>query len=214
MTDTEQLFNAHTHNPQEIGVEIIQALPEKQLPNGFFSWGIHPQDAEQFPIIPADFERFATNPNFKAIGEIGLDSHISVPIEIQEKSYIEQLKIAQKLGKPVILHCVSQWDRCRFLHQKYAPDTWVIYHGFNKASIVSTVLVYPKAIISIGCSILTNHKLADTVSLIPQNRLLVETDDSTCPILEIYRILANKLSIPLPAFIEQINKNSVEIFEL
>lgn len=214
MTDFEELFNAHTHFLPENSQGILQANLQNLPVDTFFSLGIHPYDSDQFEDEILQKIVTISDPNFIAIGEIGLDSRIEIPLEQQELAYISQLKLAQQLRKPVILHCVNQWDRCRHLHQQFAPDTWLIYHGFNKASILEQVVHYPKACISIGSSVLSNTLLREKLALIPQNRLLVETDDTDCQILDIYHCIAANLSLPLHPLIRQVRTNATAIFKV
>lgn len=214
MTDFEELFNAHTHFLPENSLGILQADLQNLPESTFFSLGIHPYHADRFNEEIISEIAAVPEQNFVAIGEIGLDSRIAIPLEQQEFAYISQLKLAQQLRKPVILHCVNQWNRCRYLHQHFAPDTWLMYHGFNKASILEQVLHYPKACISIGASVLTNAQLREKLALIPENRLLVETDDVDCQILDIYHCIAANLSLPLHPLIKQVRTNATAIFKV
>jgi len=63
-----------------------------------------------------DYERYkvlAQNPKVVAIGETGLDyfhitkniKHITEEKELQKEVFVEQLRLAQDLGKPLIFHC-------------------------------------------------------------------------------------------------------------
>ena len=212
MSDLENLFDTHTHHfhTNTSGIGQIIDLSTDNLP-ACFSYGIHPKDADS-QAIPEDFENIANHQGFLAVGETGLDNRYKNKGEIQERVFIEQLKIAQRLQKPIILHCVNEWDRCRFLHQKHAPDTALVYHGFNKASIVDQVLAYEKAMISIGASVISNFSLQKAVKTIPLTRLLAETDDSDTQIGTVYEKLAELKSLDLRDFSEQIRENVKLIF--
>lgn len=213
MLDLEQLFNCHTHQFSGKGREIVQVEWGNSPSYNLCSVGIHPQNAGEIALSEITMDKFQAA-NILALGEIGIDTRYVVDLITQETIFIAQLKIASALNKPIILHCVNAWDRCKFLHKTHAPNVALIYHGFNKASLLNQVLSYPNAIISIGSSCLKNPSLEQNIALIPLNRLLVETDDTDCQILEVYRCLSDKLSLPLPAFIEQINANVSHIFNL
>ncbi|AEA44372.1 TatD family hydrolase [Fluviicola taffensis] len=214
MSDLESLFDSHTHNfeTKNRGIVQLTELSGSQLPE-FFSFGIHPKE-QPFNLEELDLicSELSSNPGFLAIGEIGLDNRYDA-IQKQEELYVFQLKIAQKLQKPVILHCVNTWDRCRFLHEKNAPNTSIIYHGFNKASITKNVLEYQQAIISIGESILTNQKLQSGIQQIPLERLLLETDMGEIDLIETYQMVAEIKKVSLYALTEQLNKNANRIFK-
>lgn len=213
MSDLEKLFDSHTHNFDAKNRGIVQLTEQflEQLPP-FFSFGIHPQEKE-FSLSEIEKTCFKLDEKngFLAIGEIGLDNRYE-PIQTQEELYVFQLKIAAKLHKPVILHCVNSWDRCRFLHEKFAPETTLIYHGFNKASIIRQVLDYPQSIISIGESIRSNQKLQSILDQIPIDRLLLETDMGTGKLIDTYQTVAEIKTLSLHALIEQLDQNAKRIF--
>ncbi|WP_341901553.1 TatD family hydrolase [Fluviicola taffensis] len=214
MSDLENLFDSHTHNFDTKNRGIVQLSKSSfdQLP-AFFSFGIHPKESETDLLEIAKIcEELSLKQGFLAIGEIGLDNRYNNFAE-QEERYVFQLKLAARFNKPVILHCVNSWDRCRFLHEKNAPATTLIYHGFNKASIIGHVLDYPKSVISIGESILSNPQLQTAIKLIPLDRLLLETDTGKGELIDTYRMVAEIKSLSLHSLIEQLNQNAKRIFK-
>lgn len=214
MSDLESLFDSHTHNFETKNRGIVQLtnFPVVNLPL-YFSFGIHPKESHfDLNEIEKTGELLNQNKGFLAIGEIGLDNRYP-SIEQQEKLYLFQLKLAAKFNKPVILHCVNSWDRCRFLHQVHAPEVNLIYHGFNKSSILERVLDYPKSVISIGESILSNQKLQTTLKQIPIERLLLETDMGQGKLIDTYRMTAEIKNVSLHPLIEQLNQNAKRIFK-
>ena len=213
MPDLENLFDAHTHHFDSKNRSVVQwtQLLDGNLPP-YFSFGIHPKEsAFDFREIEHICEQLDQNSGFLAIGEIGLDNRYD-SFQTQEELYIFQLKTASKLNKPVILHCVNSWDRCRFLHEKHAPNTTLIYHGFNKASILEPVLNYPKSMISIGESLLSNQKLQNALLQIPLERLFLETDMGNLPLIDTYRRVAEIKNVSLHSLIDQLDQNAKRIF--
>lgn len=214
MSDLEKLFDSHTHNfgTKNRGIVQVSKFSIGNLPT-YFSFGIHPEEST---IDLAEIEKICNEliqkQGFLAIGEIGLDNRYD-SFDKQEEIYVFQLRIAAKLNKPVILHCVNSWDRCRFLHEKHAPGTMLIYHGFNKASITESVLDYPKSIISVGESILSNQKLQSSLAHIPGERLLLETDTGKGELIDTYRLVAEIKKLSLHALIELLNENAKRIFK-
>lgn len=214
MSDLEKLFDSHTHNFDQKNRGIVQLSVSSigNLPT-YFSFGIHPKETDvSLTEIEEICKELSVKAGFLAIGEIGLDNRYD-SIPEQEAVFIFQLKLAAKLQKPVILHCVNSWDRCRFLHEKNASGTTLIYHGFNKASIVQHVLDYPQSIISIGESVLSNQQLQTATKLIPLERLLLETDMGEGELIETYRMVADIKSLSLQALIKQLNQNAKRIFK-
>lgn len=215
MPGFEYYFNSHSHQSLDSEITVVQANPFQETSlHGFFSIGIHPQNAtDDIQKVEDWFTAIGPKKNCLAVGEIGLDNRFSNTIQ-QEQVYVQQLEFAEKFSKPVILHCVNSWERCKFLHSKYAPNTLLIYHGFNKAGIVDEVMNYKNAVISIGTSVLTNTALAEKITRIPINRMLVETDDKPISIIEVYQKIADLNSLTLRDFKDQIDKNAKRIFRL
>jgi TatD DNase family protein len=82
-------------------VELILKYPEV----GMASVGIHPHDAG-INIDFSEFEKLAENDKVVAIGECGLDYYRnSENRELQKELFIKQIKLAEKLNKPLIIHC-------------------------------------------------------------------------------------------------------------
>ena len=213
MSDLENLFDAHTHHFDSKNRSIVQLTKflSTDYP-AYFSFGIHPKEPTfDLNEIEQICEHLNLQKGFLAMGEIGLDNRYD-SLEKQEELYVFQLKIAAKLHKPIILHCVNSWDRCRFLHEKYAPETTLIYHGFNKASILEPVLSYPKSAISIGESLLSNQKLQKGLQQIPLERLFLETDMGNLPLIDTYRTVAEIKNVSLRALTDQLNQNAKRIF--
>lgn len=214
MSDLENLFDSHTHHFDSKDRSIVQLtdLFPKKLPP-YFSFGIHPKENDfQLSEIEEICSKLNKKKGFLAIGEIGLDNRYD-SVQTQEELYVFQLKLASKFHKPVILHCVNSWDRCRFLHEKFAPETTLIYHGFNKASIIGQVLDYPQSIISIGESIRSNQKLQSILNQIPTERLLLETDMGNLELIDTYKIVSEIKTLSLHALIEQLDQNAKRIFK-
>jgi TatD DNase family protein len=68
--------------------------------------GIHPHDAaEAGPGYLEELEKMAAHPRVVAIGEIGLDYYRDLsPRPVQRKVFTEQMALAKKLQKPIIIH--------------------------------------------------------------------------------------------------------------
>lgn len=212
MLDT--LINIHTHTIPKGLIAVYQNPASAGAPEqGFFSAGIHPQDAHDFNRQVAQLEQLLPHERCIAVGECGLDARLEINMEEQEAAYIAQLKLAARLNKPIILHCVNAWERCRFLHASHAPNQAIIYHGFSKPSILQQVLDYPAAMISIGHRLLTDKPLQECVPGIPIDRIFLETDDADVNLSELYDQLAELKSLPLAALIDQIYSNFKRIFD-
>jgi TatD DNase family protein len=115
----------------------------RDLAHGYglaYALGIHPLALAR--ATPADVEILRStaagaraDARFVAIGEIGLDfTEGAPPAERQEWFYREQLRIAQELGLPVILHVRRSADRL-LLHLRRIGTHGGIAHAFNGSPV-------------------------------------------------------------------------------
>jgi len=161
--------------------EIFPAQPKV-----FFQLGIHPIEASLLTSEEADsiVEAASKDARIRAIGEIGIDYYWKEqPPELQMRVFTTQLRMAKKLDLPVSIHCREAWDDTIAILEtegfKHRPLLWHCFGG-NKHMA--------EAILSRGWHISIpgpvtfkkNDELREAVSLIPLNRLHLETD---CPYL-------------------------------
>ena len=67
-----------------------------------------------------------------AIGEIGLDSKTErFPLAWQERMFIPQLRVAQELKLPVILHCRGAFNEMLGVFKRYGPPPGGVLHNFS-----------------------------------------------------------------------------------
>ena len=68
--------------------------------------GSHPDDAEQVDEARSgEYRALCKDPRVKAIGEIGLDYHYEdPPRDVQQRAFRMQMKLAQELSIPVVIH--------------------------------------------------------------------------------------------------------------
>ena len=106
------ILDIHTHNAQT-RAQTIEAV------------GIHPWHA----LIGSLAEVEPQAPAADAIGEIGLDYACDVPREVQLTVFRAQLALAERMEKPVVLHCVRAFDDVMKVVGEYRLRA-VIFHGF------------------------------------------------------------------------------------
>ena len=109
MTD---FVNIHTHHPTGLAIEPVAV-------------GIHPWDASSRSISEIESQLSEAD----AIGEIGLDSACEVDFESQLSIFRKQLDRAERLEKPVVIHCVRTFEQ---VMKELSGRTLraVIFHGF------------------------------------------------------------------------------------
>lgn len=150
-----------------------------------FSWveaaaGVHPHQAkEATPSLLEEIQKLGRAKQIKAVGEIGLDYHYNFsPPEKQRDVFRSQLRLAQELALPVIVHSRNSgrdviaaveeegFTRGGVLH--CFTEDWETAQrmmGRNFSISFSGILTYPNA-----------QNLREIAKKIPLEKLLVETD--------------------------------------
>ena len=173
--DLRHFKNIHAHNI--IGPEIVTNLdPDMEIdtPMGdaWYSVGIHPWNtAEANENNLHQIAILAQDPRVAAIGECGIDKLKGAQISKQEHLFIAQAKIAETVGKPIIIHCVKAWDTIIRLKKQLSPSVPWIIHGFRGKKELARQLVLAGFYISIG-----SKYNPEAIAEIPPQRLLHETD--------------------------------------
>ena len=77
-----------------------------KYPFMYASVGVHPHDSKDMADATVDeLEQLLSHPKAKAVGETGLDFHYDFsPRDVQKKRFREQLELAMRVKKPVIVH--------------------------------------------------------------------------------------------------------------
>ncbi len=197
------LYNFHTHFVKKEGIEIINFDRELDVKSNYYSYGIHPKDIEK-EIFNIELLK---SENCIAVGEIGLDKLLPIPMQKQLEIFKEQIVISEKHELPVIIHCVKAWNEILIVQKELAPKQKWIFHGFSKTNLVSEVLKHD-LLIGIGTRILFDEKLQNCLKEIPIQKILLETDsDEKTSILSVYQKVAEIKNISLQEIEKQIEEN-------
>ncbi len=91
--------------------------------------GLHPHNAHTMsPTLLAALEELCAEPKVVAVGETGLDTFKNrAPIGAQVASFEAQLGLAQRVGKPIVIHCRDAHARCREVLRAVPPPSGVIH---------------------------------------------------------------------------------------
>ena len=187
------MLNIHSHKLLSdavynirYGIDDGARIDGEQL----FSVGIHPWDAAK---VSADesFEHAASLANF--IGECGLDKPCGIPIYIQQQIFEQQITIAERLHKPMIIHCVGMYGRLLELRKRSTSPTWIIHGCYASKEWIREAAKYAVAF-SLGMRELQRPRAAEIIRAIPIERLFLETDEGD-NIEEVYNLAAEILKI-------------------
>ncbi|MFQ5830819.1 MAG: TatD family hydrolase [Candidatus Methylomirabilia bacterium] len=155
-------------------------------PGVYASVGIHPHDAgEADEVALAEIKRLAeTWPRVVAIGEIGLDYYRNLaPRDVQTEVFRRQLRLARQLRKPVLIHCREAHPQTlEILGEERIQDIGGIMHCFSGDEAAARRCLDLGLFISLAGPVTypNARKLPGVAKLVPEDRLVVETD---CPYL-------------------------------
>jgi TatD DNase family protein len=142
--------------------------------------GRHPHETEGFDAAGLEeIERAAADPGARALGETGLDYYRDyAPRHDQRRAFEAQLKLAGRLGMPVVIHMrAAEEDTFTLLRDHAGRIPAVILHCFSAAGRVDECIelgylcsfagnvTYPKA-----------TELQQAARELPTELLLIETD--------------------------------------
>ena len=148
--------------------------------------GFHPIDSYLMQDGDAEkLKELAKFPKVVAIGEIGLDFyHKTTPKDVQIKRFKELLQLAKEVQKPVIIHSRQADDEVYEILAESGVGQVCggVLHCFS--GVPELAQKYIEMGFHIGVGGIVTYKNADelveTVSKVPLDRLLIETD---CPFL-------------------------------
>lgn len=218
-----QFLNFHTHNFQpkldekSIYNLLIQNAKEfDSLQNDWISVGIHPwyADAENWESQLRLVEKMAVHEKVLAIGECGLDRLISLPLDKQLMIFEIQVKIAECVQKPVIIHCVRAFNELLQWKKQTKNTVPLIVHGFNNKPEIARQLVAHGFYFSLGVALLqTNSNAVKVLKIIPLTRLFLENDDKDILIESVYEAAAIHLEMTVSTLKTQIWANFAAVFK-
>ncbi|HTO14754.1 MAG TPA: TatD family hydrolase [Edaphocola sp.] len=202
----------HTHQ-SSINFSILNFHQdfESSTEIDFCSLGIHPWYISNLEIQLESLKRFAGNSNVIAIGECGLDKECETPWDLQQLAFIQQIKLAERLNKPLIIHCVKAYDEClTLLTDVNVP---VLFHGFNRKNTIAQKILEKGFYLSVGKAIFQTA-FQEIFKKLPIEFIFFETDDNTSiSIDEIYKKAAEVKNIEIDMLILQIEKNFKRVFK-
>lgn len=219
MNEAFTYFDAHTHKKyKDSNVEFVRNafhhLSILQLNNVpyHFSVGIHPWDVQLNNQASLNrVKETAHHPRCVAIGECGLDYFIKSDKNIQKNIFIEHVKIAEELSKPLIIHCVRAYhDLVPILKNLKIP---VILHQYNgNANISHSFLQNESIFFSFGRQLFSSNFDTEIFSVLPLNRILFETDSTDKHIEDVYEKAALLFDLDFEQLVVQLQNNTRAIF--
>lgn len=120
-----------------------------------------------------------SNKKVLAIGEIGLDYYWNTENkEIQKKAFVEQIKLANELDLPIVIHTRDAvMDTIQILKENEVKNRGVFHCCPQNRELIKEGLKLGFYISFAGPITFKNSKNADEmINLVPNDRILIETD--------------------------------------
>lgn len=212
------LYNLHTHkftNDSQV-VELVNQYPWEFNPSiPVYSIGIHPWHLVENRVVKdlKIIDKKLSQLNCKALGECGLDKRIDTPIELQIAVFKEQIKLAEKHRKPLLLHMVSAFQELIKLKKQMNISVPIIIHGFSKNEQLAKQLINQGFYLSFGKYLLRNPELGKVFKQIPDNRFFLETDTINESLLDVYQKAANYKNKSVYELSQLVENNWNTVFE-
>ncbi|MBI2451330.1 MAG: TatD family hydrolase [Parcubacteria group bacterium] len=182
------------------------SIAQKYEAGVYAAVGIHPDSGEDY--VQDFYKKLSQNPKVVAIGECGLDyaffvrkrrerqqkrasaeaeseggfsdADITIKKERQKELFIRQIKLAEEVGKPLMIHCREAFaDLIKIL------DSFFIIHHLGNPGILhffSGSLEDAKRLLEMGFSfsfggvITFTRDYDEVIKFIPMDKILLETD--------------------------------------
>jgi len=214
-------IDIHTHHSDHTDtvLSIVNYYPKQSIlnhvPDQYITVGLHPWKLEQ-DCADKNLELVKTIAPINkvlAIGEIGLDRTVASPLNIQETYFIKQIAIAEKLQKPIIIHCVRCFPELLSIKKKVKASTPWLIHGFRNNIQIANNLLEHGCYLSFGEALLFDKKIQDLFVKMPINRIFLETDESDSSIENIYTKAAQLKSMQLRKIKTDLFENYKSVFQ-
>ena len=197
-------LNIHTHDSAvrefesnllslSVGHDDLTLMNNRPVALGIHPWFITEGTVNEDLSL---LNELAGRSQVKMIGECGLDRLRGAPFELQLRIFEAQLRLAKRLNKPVLLHCVKAYDELIALHKKIKPQVPIVVHGFNKSEQLGKQLISQGFILSFG-KVLLNENSGAALLVKKTSLFFLETDDSELPIAELYAATAKLKNVSM-----------------
>jgi len=144
-----------------------------------FLWasvGLHPNDSEDFDI--SKYETLAADPKVVAVGECGLDYFRSKPEtkDAQKERFLAHIALAQKIHKPLIIHCRDAHEDILAILAEQKPSVPVVIHFFTGSGELTQQYLSLGCFLSFPGPVTYTGMYDESIRLCPVEKMLIETD--------------------------------------
>lgn len=152
--------------------EIYRKSPERIVP----AFGLHPWHiAETAENWCEQLEELLKKYPQAMIGECGLDGNREPALEEQGHFFFRrQLDLAKKYNRAVLIHAVKCGNELDYFWTALPPRC--VFHSYNGRREQLKRILAAGAYVSFSFSVLSNRDCEELVNMVPDNRILLETD--------------------------------------
>jgi len=215
-----------------VGVDLEsseKAIKLSEKYNGIWAAvGLHPNDNLDEEFDSEKYNELAKNKKVVAIGEIGLDYYRTPENdkqEIQKKRFEEQIKMAEELKLPVIMHCRQAYNDAFEILKSHSIEG--VAHSFTDTWENAQKVFDLGFYIGFNGIITFTDQYDEIVAKSPMDRILIETDapylapvpyrgkrNESLYVIEVAKKIAKLKNIPVEEVAEQTVKNTSSLFKL
>ena len=153
-----------------------------------YTYGIHPWflDENNYSRQISTVENAVIHTDIIAIGEAGFDKLRGPSPELQRRIFEKQVILAEKYGKPLIIHCVKAWDELLSVQKELRPQMLWMIHGFRGGVKLAEQLLSKGMYLSVWFDFVLRPESKELIRYIPKDRIFLETDGADVDIRDIY----------------------------
>ncbi|MRR53643.1 MAG: TatD family deoxyribonuclease [Deltaproteobacteria bacterium] len=143
------------------------------------AFGLHPMFADRYDDRMLD-ELAGYAADARAIGEIGLDYALDeVSRNAQKTAFRGQLRLAVRMGLPVIIHCRRAFeDLMQILREEHVREVGGVMHAYSGSAEMARIFIGENLLISFSGTITYRNAVKGPLvaSRVALEHLLLETD--------------------------------------
>ncbi len=144
------------------------------------AFGLHPMAAAEWNReCGEELYRLLRDREAVAVGEIGLDRYLEVPVAVQEKAFREQISIAVELALPILIHCRKMPGRLlEILAEENAQQVGGIMHAFAGSWQTAKAAMDLGFLLSFGGTLTypEARRALEVLQQAPDDVIVIETD--------------------------------------
>lgn len=227
----KEIYESGTTNFVTAGYSVESSKKAIEIANNYdfiyATAGVSPNDIPQteeelWKQLTEIKDLAKNNKKVLAIGEIGLDYYWNTDNkEIQKKAFVEQIKIANELDLPIVIHTRDAvMDTIQILKENEVKNKGIFHCCPQNRELIKEGLKLGFYISFAGPVTFKNSKNSDEmINLVPNDKILIETDSpylapdpvrGTRNIPSNVRFVAQKIASSKGLSLEEVEKMTVE----